>query len=273
MYATLKTRYVFILCLLGFLNACIPDNKIKNNIHSDDDQRIGQSIDEELLAYFAANNQLLDSTLYNEAYSFIQQIAQEVELSNHIDTLKNEFDSHCSLQIRIIDQVSEDNAFMLPGGYIYFHKNFLKGLQSKAQLTGVMAHLASAECHRLAVHKLENRFSTSFLIDLALGGEMNINAEMILSELKDQAYDTTAVHMLDQTTEKIICELTYDIRSYADLFNQNQTTNLDWHNLFPRNDMSFYTSYLYNEVKPNALCNNSDLIGIQEYSDFKSNLN
>ena len=124
----------------------------------------------------------------------------------------------------------------------------------------------------MSILKLEERFSQSFLIDLALGGDLGVDISLIINELKNVPYDSLQVQDLDTETENTVCELGYDIQSYSNLFNDVISKDLMWYDLFPRNRTE-YATHLYNVVKNYSQCILAEKDGESEYLNFKTSLN
>jgi hypothetical protein len=182
--------------------------------------------------------------------------------------------SICPITIRIIHQTENTSAFVVPGGFIYIYKDFLKKIKTEAQFVAVMSHLMACSKKRLTIPKLEARFSKGFLIDLALGSDLNVDLGSVFEELGEVHYDSLLVEELDIEAEHTTCELGYNIKSYSDLFNCINSQNLDWYSLFPRRMTPLeYATHLFNEVKNDSLCIVAEEDGEAAYLDFIYSLN
>lgn len=272
-YSTRTLLLIFFISL--FLFSCENIRTGNNSIAVEDDINIGKTIDEHILEYVNNSSYVdyLEPDSFTASYSYLCAIKNRIVNSdNHMAYADLSHTSNCSVNIRILDQAYTNSAFIGPGGYIYIFKNLLLDLQTEAQLTALMTHLVTCSANRISIPKLQNRFSPSFLIDLADGGDINMDVNLVLQELKDVAYDTSNVLLADIETENIVCELGYDIKSYSDLFNHADSKNLGWYTLFPRNRTE-YASHLFNTVKNYPQCIDKELDGEAEYLNFKMSLN
>jgi hypothetical protein len=273
---------LFLLCLQ--LVSCDQDVVIaKNNITPEDDAKIGSTIDIALLNYIDTSSgiTLLDQQSYPGVYSYVNQVSQFINGSNSFLTLGtdlqgNLLNDNYTPTIRVIDQVGNSGAFVLPGGYIYLYKDLLKKINFEAQFAPILAHLMACSKNRYDVEKLETRFSTNFLLALALGGTINNNSETniatILDALDNDPYPTNVVDMLDKEAEKAVCELGYDVQTYADWFIQQSNGNVKWCHQFPRSlSLADYASHLFYAVKDSLSCGGE--VDEGGYPQFKSLLN
>lgn len=255
----------------------------KNKITSEDDAMIGSTIDNALLAHIdtSSGTTLLDKQTHPAVYSYIEQISQSINGSHSFTAIgtsspSRPINTNYMATIRVIDEAGNTGAFVLPGGYIYLYKDFLKSIDYEAQFAPILAHLMACSKNRYAIDKLETRFSTNFLIDLALGGSINNGSGTdicsILSALEDDPYPTSVVELLDQEAENTVCELTYDVQTYADWFVQNNNQTIKWCQQFPRTlSKGDYAAHLFNNVKDSLSCNGN--IDEGGYPQFKSLLN
>lgn len=281
-----RNFYLFIISFF-FLLLTISCNKevvlAKNKVTSEDDAQIGSTIDKALLSYIDTSSRitLLDEPNYPGVYRYINQISQFINNSNTFtSTGANQISiphyTTYTPTIRVIDEMGNTGAFVLPGGYIYLHKEFLKNINYEAQFVPILAHLMACSKNRYDIEKLETRFSTNFLLDLALGGTINKDAgtdiRTILDALEDEPYPTSVVDLLDKEAEKTVCELGYDVQTYADWFIQQSNGNIKWCQQFPRSQaLGDYASHLFNAVKDSLSCGGE--VDEGDYPAFKSLLN
>lgn len=270
------TRFLFFsFCITIFLASCEDTPSARYQVEGHEDAVIGKTIDEQILDYVNLSNNIeyLQPDSFIAAYSYLRNIKNRIVNSNNLIAVAGtETNVDCPVQLRIFDRAYSSHAFIAPGGYIYLYKELLQGLQTEAQLTAVLSHLILSSRNRVSIPKLQERFSNSFVIDLADGGNLEVDINLVLQELKEVAYDSSLVNVVDVETENTICELGYDIKSYSDMFNHNQSKNLHWYQLFPRNQNS-YASYLFNTVKNYPQCIDKEIDGSVEYQSFKSSLN
>lgn len=275
---SLLTRFIlFFVSILFLFQGCDKNNPPKNNLTPEDDTFIGTTLDAKILQYINSNSNIeyLDRTTYLSSYSYIDNIISNIESSTNFVGLSAMTDaSICPITIRIVHQTDNTSGFVVPGGFIYIYKDFLKKIKTEAQFVAVISHLMACSKKRLSIPKLEERFSKGFLIDLALGSDLNVDLVSILEELGEVHYDSLLVEDLDIEAEHTTCELGYDIKSYSDLFNCISSQNLDWYSLFPRRMTPLeYATHLFNEVKNDSICVVAEEDGEPAYLDFKYSLN
>ncbi len=272
-----STRFFTLLTIAVFLfNSCGKDINPKNEITPDDDIVIGRTLDQEILDYIDGSPAIdyLKRSTNSMPYSYIDKIIDKIDSSSnfkHLTSLPNA--SAAPTTVRIVNEVGNTGAFIVPGGYIYFHVDFFKKITTEAQFVAVLSHLMACSYGRYTVDKLEDRFSTSFMIDLALGGGLNasnsVSIAAIISELEDVPYSSDLTAQLDIEAENTVCELGYDVRSYAHLFGDFSSKNLKWYLQFPRPSISDYATHLFNNVGSDC---SGTVTGQADYAAFTSTL-
>lgn len=281
-----RNFYLFTITFLVFLLTISCGDELieaKNEITSEDDAKIGKTIDQALLNYIDTfpNISLLDQQTYAAAYTYVHQISQSINGSNIFLALAaapqgTPYNNNHTLTIRIIDQPGNSGAFILPGGYIYLYKDLLKEINSEAAFVPILAHLMACSKNRYDVEKLEKRFSTNFLLDVALGRDINPSSgagiSTILNTLENEPYSTDLVDILDKEAENTVCELGYDINPYAMWLISHSKNNTNWCHQFPRSQsQDDYTAHLLSAVDSPLSCNGSIIEG--GYPQFKDLLN
>ncbi|MCH2021068.1 MAG: hypothetical protein MK207_01205 [Saprospiraceae bacterium] len=275
---SLLTRFfIFFVSIFFLFQGCEKNTPPINNLTPQDDSFIGNTLDHKILEYINCNSniQYLDRITYQSSYAYVDNIITKIESSmNFVGLSAMANTSICSTTIRIIHQADNTSAFVVPGGFIYLYKDFLKKIKTEAQFVAVVSHLMACSKKRLTIPKLEDRFSKGFLIDLALGSDLNVDLVTVFEELGQVHYDSLLVEELDIEAEHTTCELGYDIKSYSDLFNCISSQNLDWYSLFPRRMTPLeYATHLFNEVKNDSICFVAEEDGEPAYLNFKNSLN
>lgn len=278
-----RNFYLFIITFFVLLLTIRCSEDImnpKNEITVEDDAVIGRTIDKALLYHIdtSSNIALLDPQRYPAVYTYIDQISQSINNSNSFSTLAPDpqgtsYQTNNLPTIRVIDQASNTGAFVLPGGYIYLYKGLLNKISDEAQFVPILTHLMTCSKNRYDIKKLETRFSTNFLLDLAIGGTINndpgLDISTILNALENEPYSTSTVNLLDKEAEKTVCELGYNVQTYGNFFSLN--TNIKWFQQFPRTlSLNDYASHLFN-TRDSLSCNGD--IGRGGYGDFLDSLN
>lgn len=274
------TRFLIFVVGIFLIQACSFSESItKNEITPSDDPVIGATIDSKILESIGDNStkSYFDPADYPAIYTYIDGVRQKIEQQHSLASSIYTQDSpsiatnNCATTIRVIDETNVTNAFVLPGNYIYLYKDLLLKIKTEAQFVAILTHLITCSRERHPIRKLENRFSVNFLLDLSLGGGLNSSSSVdittILNELEQVPYSVDVVKHLDHHAETMLCELSYDVLSYSNLFIDMSSQNLDWYLLFPRPSLSDYASHLFNDV-PSPSCNGED-DGSAPYAAFK----
>ncbi|BDS12604.1 M48 family metalloprotease [Aureispira anguillae] len=262
-----RNFYLFNLAIfvLFMVQSCISKNDTpQNDVTPEDDAAIGKAIDNALLAYLdtCSDKKYLEPTDHTTVYNYINQLCRQIDGSDNFTLLNNATDAAInSPTLRILEHTGNTGAFVVPGGYIYLYKDFLKKLDYEAQLVPILTHLMTCSKKRYDIQKLQSQFSTNFLLDLALGATINTSSSStdihaIIATLEDDPYSTDIVEILDREAENIACELGYDVQAYSNLFMKNNIQNIKWCQQFPRAlSLSDYASHLFNNVRDSLSCN------------------
>jgi predicted Zn-dependent protease len=268
--------FVLIISMLFMLVSCKKTTDSKNEITPEDDQIIGETLNSAIIRHINDHSNMLclERADHSGAYAYLDKIQNLIDgSSNFVGLASLPNASISSTTIHLISEANNTGAFIVPGGHIYLYTEFLKKIKTEAQFVGVLSHLLACSKGRHPTHKMEDRFSTSFMIDLALGSGFNstgnVNIATILSELEDVSYDSLLVKDFDIEAEHTICELRYDIQSYSDLFGGLNCQNLKWYLQFPRLSNSDYTSHLFNTVKNTTACSLGEEVAQPAYAAFK----
>ncbi len=229
----------------------------KDIITEEDEAIIGGTVDTALQSHFQAiHTPVLSQDTYAFAHNYIYNLRNTIAGTAYFSELPT---------IRIVDNSSLKTAFVAPGGYIYLHKGFLLALDYESQFVGALSCLMACSENDKALQKLENTFSKAYLIDLALGGNID-NTPAVLTELRDIPYDSIWVNSFDEKSISILCSEDYNIQGYADLFLLQ--SNLDWMQLFPRSNN--FGATLFNRKNTTDCGGETD--NQSAYTDMKNSL-
>lgn len=249
-----------------------------NEVTPKDEVAIGQAIDEAFLYHLDTlpDQYLLEEVDHPGIYSYLNRLCGQVQSSQTQLQLVSQDRPMRKPIIRVIERQGTTGAFVSPGGYLYVYTDLLKALDYEAELVPILAHLLSCSMHRFDLDKLEAHFSTNFLLDLAIGANVNAgyaststDVRAIVDHLADSPYQEQEVALLDELAEQTTCELDYDVQVYSTFFVQNNSQNLDWFNLFPRViSNSAYAAHLFNDVSDSLTCNGTMSMG--NYPSFKT---
>lgn len=226
----LHRLFVFFITLLLFA-ACDPEPPMTpNEILASDDSRIGEAIDTEILnhADTAQDLNILDRAAYWKVYNYADSILIYLLNSNLF-----EHSSDFNWTIRVFEKAGLETAFALPGGYIYLSKDLLMFLENEAEFAGVMAHEMMVSDSRIITDKLQDEFSISYLLDIALGGQVEASTD-VMNHVVYAPFELEASQEADLLSRDVICSSDYDIRSYGAFVNRAVNNGyIEWLELYP----------------------------------------
>lgn len=217
---------VLLISTILFVQSCSTELHDKNELTAADEVAIGQSIHQALLQRWQKDSTivLLSMANYPVAYKYINNLQTQIKNTPYLNQ---------STTIHLLHNKNTPtaNAFVAPGGHIYVYNGLLQTLNYESQLMGILTSLTACSESKAATQKLTTRFSIPYMIDLALGGNVD-NIDAVLTELQDIPYDSTWVAAYDEKSMQVLCAEGYNIQGYADLFFLQ--SNLKWMQLFPR---------------------------------------
>lgn len=226
---SLHRLFALLLSLLLFA-ACDPEPPITpNEILASDDSRIGEAIDTEIInhADTTLDLNILDRAAYWKVYNYADSILTYLLNSNLF-----EHSSDFNWTVRVFEKAGLETAFALPGGYIYISKDLLMFLENEAEFAGVLAHEMMVCDSRIITNKLQNEFSISYLLDIALGGQVEASTD-VMNNVMYEPFELEASQEADLLSRDVICSSNYDIRSYGDFVNRAENNAyIEWLDLY-----------------------------------------
>lgn len=222
MYKTYGRLLPVLLACLFFITSCIEEPGPSNNkLSQDDESQIAYTIDTALVSYMEAmGTPLLEEDKYNQVYHYIREVIQQLNSTPYL---------YQSVNLRII-QSDTPLAFASVSGYVYVHTGLLESLHNEAQMAGVLSTLMACSFSKKPLDKLIDYFSNSYMMDLAIGGVLT-SPDAFYQELSNTTYNSTWVNTYSEKSINILCYLSYNILSYADMFNLALIP--DWLSLYP----------------------------------------
>jgi predicted Zn-dependent protease len=228
----ISLRTLFILaCALVLFSACDPEPpQAPNEVLASDDPRIGEAIDTEIQNHADTTQTLtiLERSAYYRVYNYADSIMTRLLNSNQFVHA-----SDFNWTIRVFEKAGMETAFALPGGYIYLSKDLLLFLENEAEFAGVLAHEMMVADSRIVTMKLKEEFSISYLLDIALGGQVEAAMDVIDNLLYD-SYEVEQAEIADNLSRDVICNSDYDIRLYSEFVSRAEDDGyVEWITLYP----------------------------------------
>ena len=146
------SRVVFSLCLGLLISPAFSQTKVKpgfNLFSAEQDVEVGKQSAAEVEKQLPV---LKNSTVQNYVARIGDRLAKVVQGAEY------------PYQFKVIN-VSDVNAFALPGGYMYVNRGLIEAAKSEAELAGVMAH----EISHVAIRHGTNQASKAYLAQSGLG--------------------------------------------------------------------------------------------------------
>lgn len=218
--------HLLTCCLLLSLLACQQEPaKIEHQLQPADDSRIGQAIDAQFLAHWdsLAEVELLQTADYPQAYNYLDSlllICLAQPQFEHAQTF--------NWQLRIFQAAEKEQLFVAPGGYLYFSTDFLRFLANEEELKAVLAHAMLSIDQRIISQQLQEAFSISYLLDLALGAELDAPAQL-LALVETVAYKKEEMQQLEPLFEALLCQIYSSPNSMRSFLQRVEGQNdFDW---------------------------------------------
>lgn len=196
--------YLLAFFILFSLSACQkPAPRIEHQLQATDDSRIGQAIDAQFVAHWDSlpEVELLRPTDYPQAYNYLDS-----QLLFCLAQPQFEHAQTFNWQLRIFQAAEKEQLFVAPGGYLYFSTDFLRFLANEEELKAVLAHAMLSIDQRIISQQLQEAFSISYLLDLALGAEPDEPAQL-LALVETVAYKKEEMQQLEPLFEALLCQI------------------------------------------------------------------
>jgi len=180
-----------------------------------DDMAFGEEFSKEI----EANPQtypLLDEAQYQEAYTHINRIRDSI-----LNTGLVNFDDEFEWQVRIVRNDTVQNAFAVPGGYLYFYTGIIKFLDNEAEFAGVMGHEMAHAARRHSTNQLTKAYGISILLSIILGNDPNTLAQIaadLAAGLATLAFSRDHENDSDEWSVKYLYETSYNPRGIRAFF-------------------------------------------------------
>jgi len=153
--------FIFSLIFITFIS-CSEGEKI-NIFTVQDDINLGKRVRDEILNS-PQEYTILSKAQYPEAYQYLEGIKNEIITKADLN-YANRFE----WEVYIIQNDEVLNAFVAPGGYIFFYTGLLKYLESADHLAGIMAHEIAHADLRHSTQNMTKIYGVTILLQVVLG--------------------------------------------------------------------------------------------------------
>lgn len=191
------------------------ENAPRINLFSlQDDVNLGTQMRDQILAN-SHEYRVWDRNKHPEAYNVLDSILIVIIQSN---TLKNQ--EAFKWELYIIEDPSVQNAFALPGGFIFVYTGLVKEMKSLDELAGVLAHEVAHVDMRHSTQALTRDYGVSFLLNLIFGEDNELISRVVGSMLSlDYSRDNELE--ADRKAVDYLCNSAYNPVGIADFFARN----------------------------------------------------
>jgi len=199
------------------------ENSPRINLFSiQDDVNLGSQMRDQILAN-SHEYKVWDRNKHPEAYSVLDSILAAIIQSN---TLHNQ--EAFNWELYIIEDPNVQNAFALPGGFIFVYTGLVKEMKSLDELAGVIAHEIAHVDMRHSTQALTRDYGVSFLLNLIFGEDNELISRVVWSMLSlDYSRDNELE--ADRKAVDYLCNSNYNPQGIAEFFSRNieDDTELD----------------------------------------------
>lgn len=263
------TLIVFAAILSAILSAC-SSNSSSNSINLfsiDDDINLGAQMRDEILAN-PNQYKIWERNKHPQAYAIIDTILGEILNSGQLK-YKDQF----SWEVYIIKDHSVQNAFAVPGGYIFVYTGLVQNMNSIDELAGVLAHEVAHVDLRHSTNALTREYGISFLLNLLLG-EDNEMISRIVGSMISLDYSRDNEHDADKNAVKYLCNSSYKPDGIADFFSKNldDESEMEIPEFFSTHPNSAERVQQVKTVLQNSNCSESQS-SLQSFNEIKAFFN
>jgi|GEM_PF-6509404 len=176
---------------------------VEHQLQPEDDSRIGQAIDEQLLIHWdnCSTVDYLPVRDYPAAYHYLDSLLLLCLAEPQFEQAET-----FTWRLRIFRAAEKEQLFVAPGGYLYFSTDFLYSLANEKELKAVLAHAMLSIDQRIITQQLQAAFSISYLLDLALGAQPE-SISQLLEVIQTTPYTKAEMEQLEPLFESLLCQL------------------------------------------------------------------
>jgi predicted Zn-dependent protease len=207
-----------LLFILVSFSACNKDEGSPGGFNLftvNDDMAFGEEFSKEI----ESNPQdypLLDEGTFTDAYDHVYRIRDSI-----LNTGLVNYDNQFVWQVKIVQNDTVNNAFAVPGGYLYFYTGIIKFLDNEAEFAGVMGHEMAHAARRHSTNQLTKAYTIQILLGIILGNNPNQLAEIaagLASGLASLAFSRDHENDADEWSVKYLNETSYNPRGIRAFF-------------------------------------------------------
>ncbi len=180
-----------------------------------DDMAFGQEFSQQIESD-PQSYPLLDEVQYQEAYGHIYRIRDSILNSGLVN-----YDDQFVWQMKIVHNDTVQNAFAVPGGYLYFYTGIIRFLDTEAEFAGVLGHEMAHAARRHSTNQLTKAYGIQILAGILLGNNPNQLAEIAASlaaGLATLAFSRDHENDADEWSVKYLYETSYNPRGIRAFF-------------------------------------------------------
>ncbi len=141
-------------------------------------------------------------------------------------------------ELNLIQDDTKATAITLPGGIIYITTGLLKNnVANGAEFVSILAHEVSYADKDLVIEMLKAEYSSSLLLDVALGNNPQ-TAHEISRLLLTNPFSNEAVDKADIHGSQLVCDTDYDPSAFITFLERNvaDAPSIGWLTTRPNND-------------------------------------
>lgn len=163
---------------------------------------------------------IMSRSAYPEQYQYMESIVRDILNTGEVK-YKDEFD----WEIYLIDSEVQ-NAFCVPGGYMYVYTGLIKYLDSKSSLAGVIGHEMAHADKRHSTKLLTQKYGVQTLLDVLLRENQNLLTQ-IGAELVSLRFSRKEEKQADEYSVIYLCPSEYHADGAANFFDKinNESSN------------------------------------------------
>ncbi len=190
----------------------------------DDDVALGKQVFDEII--LDDSYPILSRNQYKNVYEYWESIRDNILQSSHIQ-YKDDFE----WTITIIDD-DVLNAFVTPGGYIFFFTGLLKYVKSEAELASILGHEIAHADRRHCTETMTKEYGLSFLLSILIGDNSFLSSivQTLAFSGADLAFSRKHEYETDEFSVRYLTDI-QDSRFYypialTDFFDRMQADSL-----------------------------------------------